>query len=365
MSVFMRRTVPTLIGLLLLGAVSPAFSADPRTEIALPDIPGYETIICDLHMHTVFSDGNVWPTVRVDEAWRQGLDAIAITDHIEYQPHRDDVPTKHNRPYDIAAGSARAHGVLLTRATEITRDTPPGHYNALFLSDIKPLDNDDFLVQIEEANKQGAFVFWNHHAWKGEERGVWSDTQTLMLEKGWLHGMEVANGGSYYPNAHRWCLEKGLTMLGNSDIHAPGLRKESTHDDHRSLTVAFVKERSLDGLKEALKEGRTAVWHKDLLIGKQEWLEPLCEAMVTVEPAHLRYNTTAYFRVTNNSVMDLTLEKNAGVGPGTITLPAGKTVLVKLTTKDETSPIELDYTVTNLLVAPETGLRVETTVPVE
>ena len=28
-------------------------------------------------MHTVFSDGTVWPTVRVTEAWEEGLDAMA------------------------------------------------------------------------------------------------------------------------------------------------------------------------------------------------------------------------------------------------------------------------------------------------
>jgi hypothetical protein len=53
-----------------------------RHEIAIPDIPGYTILKCDLHMHTVFSDGVVWPTVRVEEAWEDGLDAIAITDHM-------------------------------------------------------------------------------------------------------------------------------------------------------------------------------------------------------------------------------------------------------------------------------------------
>jgi len=67
-------------------------SAAVRKEIRIPDIAGYRTLKCDFHMHTVFSDGNVWPTVRVDEAWREGLDAIAITDHVEYHPHKEDIP---------------------------------------------------------------------------------------------------------------------------------------------------------------------------------------------------------------------------------------------------------------------------------
>ncbi|MGD8499689.1 MAG: hypothetical protein PVJ86_03535, partial [Phycisphaerales bacterium] len=64
--------------------LAPFAAGDVRHEINFPDILNYKTLKCDLHMHTVFSDGSVWPTVRVDEAWREGLDAISITDHIEY-----------------------------------------------------------------------------------------------------------------------------------------------------------------------------------------------------------------------------------------------------------------------------------------
>ena len=58
-----------------------------RNELRLPDIAGYETLTGDFHIHTVFSDGKVWPDVRVNEAWRDGLDVIAVTDHLEYRPH--------------------------------------------------------------------------------------------------------------------------------------------------------------------------------------------------------------------------------------------------------------------------------------
>ena len=51
-------------------------SAQVRQSINIPDILGYKTITCDLHLHSVFSDGQVWPTVRVDEAWQEGIDAI-------------------------------------------------------------------------------------------------------------------------------------------------------------------------------------------------------------------------------------------------------------------------------------------------
>ena len=72
-----------LCSLFLLLVLSQARGDETRHEIQFPDVPGYQTLKCDFHMHTVFSDGLVWPTVRVNEAWRTGLDAISITDHIE------------------------------------------------------------------------------------------------------------------------------------------------------------------------------------------------------------------------------------------------------------------------------------------
>ncbi len=104
--------VGALVGIWGLNA---AAAADARYEIQFPDLPGYKTLRCDFHSHTVFSDGTVWPTVRIAEAWRQGLDVISITDHIEYQPHKDDVPTKHGRSHDLAAGSAQTMCIMLIR----------------------------------------------------------------------------------------------------------------------------------------------------------------------------------------------------------------------------------------------------------
>ena len=54
-----------------------------RTEIVLPKVEGYTIYKGDFHVHTIYSDGNVTPRERVMEAWRDGLDIVAITDHLE------------------------------------------------------------------------------------------------------------------------------------------------------------------------------------------------------------------------------------------------------------------------------------------
>ena len=58
-------------------------SSIQRTEIILPQVKGYNIYKGDFHIHTNYSDGTVNPAGRVTEAWLDGLDIIAITDHYE------------------------------------------------------------------------------------------------------------------------------------------------------------------------------------------------------------------------------------------------------------------------------------------
>ena len=58
-----------------------------RKEIIIPQVNGYNVYKADLHSHTIYSDGQVIPAFRVQEAWQDGLDIIAITDHLETRKH--------------------------------------------------------------------------------------------------------------------------------------------------------------------------------------------------------------------------------------------------------------------------------------
>ena len=55
-----------------------------RTEIVLPQVKGYNCYKGDFHVHTTYSDGRLNPAARVIEAWLDGLDIVAITDHYEH-----------------------------------------------------------------------------------------------------------------------------------------------------------------------------------------------------------------------------------------------------------------------------------------
>lgn len=57
-----------------------------RNEFILPEVGGYKVLKSDLHTHSIYSDGSVLPEYRVREAWVDGLDVLAITEHIEWRP---------------------------------------------------------------------------------------------------------------------------------------------------------------------------------------------------------------------------------------------------------------------------------------
>jgi predicted metal-dependent phosphoesterase TrpH len=338
-------------------------AAQARHKINIPDIPGYKTLKCDFHMHTVFSDGMVWPTVRVDEAEREGLDAISITDHIEYQPKKNDIPTNHNRPFEIALQRAKEKNILLVRGAEITRSTPPGHFNAIFVEDINPLDTKEFVDAVKAAHNQGGFVFWNHPGWKPKFKG-WFDIHTQLYENMLLQGIEVVNGRTYYPDAHKWAIEKNLTMMGNSDIHQPMVGNEMTPEIHRPMTLVFARQKSLKALKEALIAGRTAVWFGNQIIGKPDYLNAIFKESVEIDKPYLKKGNTIWFEITNNSDLNIEMQ-NLEKGGKKIGLPANAITIVKMKADEKAEKLELKYKVTNFLIAPDKGLPVNLEVPLK
>lgn len=128
----------TLLVCVLAVAIARA-QAPVRLPLPVPDLPGFRTLKGDFHLHTVFSDGNVWPSVHVQEAWRDGLDVIALTEHAECTIARRRLSRRPAIPMRIAvrrapdwlilAGTIQldAQGVAFLRPA-VTADAPAGEH---------------------------------------------------------------------------------------------------------------------------------------------------------------------------------------------------------------------------------------------
>lgn len=343
-------------------------------QMRFPDAPdGSRILTADLHTHSVFSDGHVWPSIRVEEADRDGLDALAFTDHLEHQPKREDIPhPDRNRAHEIAtqhAARQEIDAVMLINGAEITRAMPPGHVNAVFLRDANALLTDQPEAAIRAANAQGAFVFWNHPNWLPQAADgvarILPFHQRLIRERQ-LHGVEVANGtlNAYSEHAFGIALEYGLTVLGTSDIH--GLidwTHDGGHGGHRPLTLVLAPERSPAALRQALFDGRTVAWINDDLIGRTEHVEQVVRACLRLEPqAYLPNSSVLEVKLANRCPLAFTLE-NRGERTfhnvsDVVRVARYGTTRLQVRMNDERRRLELDAVVLNTQVRPREHLRI-------
>jgi 3',5'-nucleoside bisphosphate phosphatase len=273
-----------------------------RRLIEVPDIDGYITLKGDFHMHTIFSDGAVWPETRVEEAWADGLDVIAITDHDTYHPHKEYLNSDNNTHYKIASESAKEKNIILIHAIEITRKMPPGHFNALFVTDgnipeLNDTSRQAFLTSVEKLHNQGAVIFWNHPGWAAQQKDSvkWFDVHQALADRGWLNGIEVFNSNEWYPVALQWAITKNLAPFANSDVHDAMRFAYNYQDDFiRPMTLVFVKDRTEQSIRQAMLEKRTVAWFNGHLAGSEELLGKLFDRSLNIQKLYSSNGKTKY-----------------------------------------------------------------------
>jgi len=368
------------------GVIPKQFFDETSRQIQFPDTAEFKTLILDPHTHSSFSDGHVWPSVRVAEALFDGLDALAITEHLEWQPHRADVPhPDRNRAYEIALEANGDNELMIIAGAEITRALPAGHINALFISDANKLvkhpeleDQTDVRAYYEgagqwpaqeavnAANDQGAFLFWNHAWWGSDFPNGMPKAPKFHKDnakRNLIHGIEIANGDSYSEESFQIALDLGLTLIGVSDIHGLIDWDFVPHEGgHRPVTLVLAKEKSQASMREALFDGRTVVWFKNLLIGRKDNVQALLAASMIVKSAtykkgsdiltlEIQNVSDASFQLQNMSGMTLTGSADiVDIEPQAVT-----TVGVRTGTRK--GQLSIQFAVLNALTKPKKAAK--------
>lgn len=324
----------------------PTYSEYTRMEVRMPqEVNGFMVLKADLHTHTYFSDGSVSPDMRVDEAWKTGLDVLAITDHIEYKTNRQYISGDDNVSHQLAEKRAKDRGIILIKGSEITRKQPIyGHFNALFLKDANRLKVDDPKEAIREAVRQGAFVFWNHPAWAVDTCRMY-DFQRELLDEGLVQGIEVFNNIEFYPRALRWANERGLTMFAGSDVHTTVYANDGVQGAgcavstpyHRPMTLILAKECSQEAIKEALLARRTLAYFGGHLAGNEALLTDFFWACITVKVVTADDKRITY-RLTNHYAVPFYL----AYGKNRVALYQDRSVDIRLPKTDEILKLKLE-----------------------
>lgn len=305
-----------------------------RTEIILPQVKGFNCYKGDFHVHTAYSDGVVSPSGRVLEAWVDGLDILAITDHYESlkgvgkalkvsAPYNEDgkpkpfltsaktgkVTADFNAIHKEAAytNKQKSYGMLLIKGCEMAR-SKLGHYNALFVKDLNTLYDKDLEVAFRNVHKQGGIVVHNHPGNISKYENEW---HKKVYNEGLIDGVEVVNGFNYYPPMVNRCLEKGLTMFGNTDIHnASSATQYAAAGCFRTMTFVFAKELTEKAIRDAILKHRTIAYSGGCLIGEEEWLTAFFNAAVECRMVQENSeNGNRRYILINNSSIPFTLRK--------------------------------------------------------
>ncbi len=291
-------------------------SAD-RVEIILPQVNGYNVYKADLHLHTVFSDGSVTPSYRVGEAWKDGLDVVASTEHVEYRPHeghmlkalegsvkknaaeKDGIKTDLNYSVERYKAAASGYGITVIPGAEITRDPLTiGHYNALFTTDNNTIYDDDPAESMRKARAQGAIIMQNHPGWRRSDVSM-MEFETKVYEEGLIDGIEIMNGVEFYPKAIERAKENGFFMSANTDAHSSTYETYLLNGTFRNMTLILAHDKSLESLKEALLARRTLAYSYGSLAGEEQLLEDFFKASIAVRVLNEQQNGKRTVALTN------------------------------------------------------------------
>lgn len=328
-----------------------------RTEINLPSIDGYTPYKADLHTHTIYSDGHLSMEARIREAWADGLDVMAVTEHLEYRPNEknyvaylngytkegvkaenynfvskdrpataEGIHVDFNVPVEVAIKAAKKYGVTIIPGIEITRkEGEYSHFNALFTTDNNAIYALETIESIRNAKKQGALVMHNHPGWMHTNM-LMTEYEKMVYEAGLLDGIEIMNGAEFYPQAIERAKQYNLFMSSNTDAHYPTAERYKEYGALRNMTIIYAKDNSLESLREAIEAHRTLAYSFGTLAGDEELLRKFFAASVTAHKTTVDYKNRADVILTNNSSIDWLLVRE---GQNVVELKANSSIIIR------------------------------------
>lgn len=214
---------------------TPSYSKPPFDWNPAPNI----TLMIDLHTHTKFSDGSMWPIDLIFYQNSTGRNATAITDH-------DTIQGGINGSLEAAKWNVSMPIIVGEEWSGGRKRAPPLHIVMLFTN--KTLETERFpeyaINAVEECHEMGGVAIWAH-PWR--EYGD-PEQQAYPVVLPYVDGIE------WHPNHSAMILamadEHDLFVVYSSDIHHPGQRKEW-------FSYIRVEDTSMECIKWSLRSGNT------------------------------------------------------------------------------------------------------------
>ncbi len=235
-----------------------------------------DAFLVDLHAHTNASDGLLSPSQLVAWSMSNGYDGLVVSDHntMDAVEAVKEAASRLDPSFVVIPGveftSLRSHMNLIGVRTPMKRP------NLLWPS------KQAIKEAIDHAHAEGGVVQFNHATWypykilKSLPREWW-------LAQG-IDGWEVYNGFGFVDEGALGFIkqhegERAMFAGAGTDVHDPAKH-------HRMYTEVLTQDRSVNGVVEALKAGKTRAFH---VMGTEQDLDRPERGKLVIDQARLSY----------------------------------------------------------------------------
>ena len=252
----------------------------------------YQTLKCNFHTHFAETYGyNKKGAMKMVSTYhKMGYDCISLTEHNSHTNLEKELEVQDYMRREYGSGfiiiigeEFEFHDTYRYSIKDAEEGRECGHLLALFLNKYinysfekngrwKKLEE-----LIEDVHQQKGLVILPHDHLDKYLIGKWFWN---WRKKFLLDGWEVGNGAGYLCKKEdgtncllshpKNVINEGYIALSNSDAHDVEQAKKLDKVCHSYL---FVKERSVEGVKDALEHRRTVAYCDGAIFGKRKWLD--------------------------------------------------------------------------------------------
>jgi 3',5'-nucleoside bisphosphate phosphatase len=182
-------------------------------------------LLCELHAHTTWSDGQLEIRELVDVYGKAGFDVLAVTDHVvrdRVHVHRENFDVYLSEIEDEAERALSEHGLLVLPGLELTDDHPESeraaHALAIGVRGFVGLE-DGLDAALRQAADEGALLIGAHPYPCGAARASHRGTARFAEHPEWaeraVHRFELVNRFDVFD----WVRDRRLPPVATGDFH--------------------------------------------------------------------------------------------------------------------------------------------------
>lgn len=219
----------------------------------------------NLHCHTTVSDGRLTPEEVKKVYMEQGYSIVAFTDHRKYIYHRElnDDQFLAIASYEVDMNGFMPRGAgfdrMRTYHLNVYDKFPERNSSDKKAELLEPYyGNIAYLNQyIQNRNREGCLVCYNHPYWSLQEKEDYVGLQGLWAMEVYNHGCEQEGGYGYHPQVYDEMLRSGqeLFSVATDDNHNAVPKDNAKWDSCGGFTMIHAKEFTYGAVMEALEKG--------------------------------------------------------------------------------------------------------------